>query len=213
MNSGNDFNTADLAGYPWLSREFQVTVDPYFPVLDLEKIVKLDGNRDVSVEVEYSYRLVSGSRARRIESRSLKLLSRNQAMYSSIPEEDQLTWHDQFANVPRLLSAMCAYEDPAIQQATGMVSKLAGGDDFSGDPKAAERFMKALYEFMTRNLTYHTPPGGTVDGVFTQHVKYGRDVLRNKGGTCIDLAILYASVCEAGGPRPRRSSRCLIRPG
>src|SRR5262249_5024760 len=38
-----------------------------------------------------------------------------------------------------------------------------------------------------------------MDGLVHQHLKYGRDVLRTKSGTCVNLAILYASVCEAAG--------------
>ena len=37
---------------------------------------------------------------------------------------------------------------------------------------------------------------------FGQHVKYGRDVLRNRAGTCIDLAILWASAAESVGLKP-----------
>jgi hypothetical protein len=59
--------------------------------------------------------------------------------------------------------------------------------------------MQALYEFMAVNLTYQTPPGTLKEGTIRQHVKYGREVLRNRAGTCIDLAIFYGSVCEAVG--------------
>jgi hypothetical protein len=41
-----------------------------------------------------------------------------------------------------------------------------------------------------------------VAGNSGQHIKYGRDVLRNRAGTCVDLAVLYASACEAVGLRP-----------
>ena len=33
-------------------------------------------------------------------------------------------------------------------------------------------------------------------------MKFGRDVLRNRAGTCVNLAIFYASVCEAVGLEP-----------
>jgi hypothetical protein len=35
-----------------------------------------------------------------------------------------------------------------------------------------------------------------------QHVHFGRDVLRNRAGCCIDLSVFYASVCEAVGLEP-----------
>ena len=34
-----------------------------------------------------------------------------------------------------------------------------------------------------------------------QQMEFGRDVLQNRAGTCIDLTIFYASVCEASGLR------------
>ena len=39
-------------------------------------------------------------------------------------------------------------------------------------------------------------------GSHGQHIKYTRDVLRNRAGTCIDLAVTWASVCEAVGLEP-----------
>src|SRR5262249_22578464 len=41
-----------------------------------------------------------------------------------------------------------------------------------------------------------------VGGQFQQHVKFGRDVLKNHAGTCIDLSILFASACETVGLEP-----------
>jgi hypothetical protein len=35
-----------------------------------------------------------------------------------------------------------------------------------------------------------------------QHLKYGRDVLRTKSGTCVNTSILFASVAEAAGLSP-----------
>ena len=35
--------------------------------------------------------------------------------------------------------------------------------------------------------------------MFAQDIKYPRDVLRAKSGTCIDLAILYATLAESVG--------------
>jgi hypothetical protein len=181
----------------------QTVVDPYYPALDLERLVKTDGTREVRVEVEYGYRLPGGGRVERTESRPLTLLNRNTLVYSSLRREDQLdSFYDRFDNTPVLLASLVSHTDPEIQRVAGWVSDLAGGGSFSSDPEAALGFLKALFEFMAANLSYQTPPGDTIDGVFTQHVKYGRDVLRNRAGTCIDLAIFYASVCQAVGLDP-----------
>jgi hypothetical protein len=62
--------------------------------------------------------------------------------------------------------------------------------------------MEAAFNFMGANIAYQTSPANLIDSKLMQHVKYGRDVLRNKAGTCIDLAILHGSLCEAVGLKP-----------
>lgn len=50
--------------------------------------------------------------------------------------------------------------------------------------------MKALLEMeIAHGISYQTPPSGETHCSFTQDVKFPRDVLRDKAGTCIDLAI------------------------
>jgi hypothetical protein len=59
------------------------------------------------------------------------------------------------------------------------------------------------YNLFRSNIAYEAPSsGGGVDGLGLQHLKFGRDVLRTRAGTCINLAILYASVIEAAGLKP-----------
>jgi hypothetical protein len=55
---------------------------------------------------------------------------------------------------------------------------------------------------MSAYLRYQTPTDDILDGTHSQTVMYGRDVLNKKAGTCIDLAILYASACRAVGLEP-----------
>jgi tetratricopeptide (TPR) repeat protein len=52
---------------------------------------------------------------------------------------------------------------------------------------------------MRVNIAYETTPGDKIDGLLYQHLKYGRDVLRTKSGTCVNTSILFASVVEAAG--------------
>ncbi|MAG56224.1 MAG: hypothetical protein CMJ83_08040 [Planctomycetes bacterium] len=58
---------------------------------------------------------------------------------------------------------------------------------------------------MLRNdFTYQHPPALTDNSVSfeparVQNVKFPRDVIRDRSGTCIDLAILYASMANAIG--------------
>jgi hypothetical protein len=129
----------------------------------------------------------------------MTLLSRNQAYYSSLKPEECVDWSDWTNLMPIVLASFVTHEDPVIQQASGRVAKWAGGANAAGSNEEALKYMKAVYLFMGENIAYQTPPVGESEKQFHQHVKYGRDVLKNKAGTCIDLAILYGSMCEAVG--------------
>jgi len=60
--------------------------------------------------------------------------------------------------------------------------------------------MNAVWLLMAYNgISYQTPSGEAKKLSQIQHVKYPRDVLRNKSGTCIDLAIAYAAVLQSAG--------------
>jgi hypothetical protein len=176
----------------------QTVVDAFFPVLDLDRLARVNSTHPAQLEVEYQYRQADGRLVQDTEGQPLKVLGRNDAVYGSRPSSKDMDWYDKYDNAPLIVASFVTYNDPVIQQVAGWVSGMAGGST-STDEAAARRFMQALFEFMGANVAYQTSPGGAVDGHFFQHVKYGRDVLRNRAGTCIDLAIFYASVCEAVG--------------
>ena len=50
---------------------------------------------------------------------------------------------------------------------------------------------------VANHIAYQTPPSYVNGHTNGQHIKYARDVLRNHSGTCIDLAIFFASACES----------------
>ena len=61
-------------------------------------------------------------------------------------------------------------------------------------------YMKALWIFMEENrISYQLPPGSVVEGRMVQNLKFARDVIRIKAGTCADLSVFWASVCKAAG--------------
>ena len=68
--------------------------------------------------------------------------------------------------------------------------------------------MRELYEILRANdFTYQHPPALSdkqlsFDIQRVQNVKFPRDVIRDRSGTCIDLAILYASMVNAVGLEP-----------
>jgi hypothetical protein len=177
----------------------QTVLDAYFPILDMEKVNKLTGQTKVSMEVQWQYKGADGKVVEDSETKEFTLLSRNQVYYSSMKQDEIVDFYDRFNLVSAVLSSFVTHEDPVIQQAAGRVAKWAGGSNAAGSDEEALKYMKAVYLLMSENIAYQTPPAGDNDTKFLQHVKYGREVLKNKAGTCIDLAILYGSMCQAVG--------------
>ncbi len=180
----------------------QTVADSYFPIFEMEKIGKLTGQTRAAMEIQYQYRGPDGKLVEESETKELTLLSRNQVYYSSLKPADCVDWNDRMNLVGAVVSSFVTHEDTVIQQAAGRIAKWSGGANAAGSDEDALKFMAAAYLFMGENIAYQTPPGGENNATFIQHVKYGRDVMKNKAGTCIDLAILYGSLCQAVGLEP-----------
>lgn len=191
---------------PWASTPYvvpgQTVVDPYFPIMDMEKIGRLTGSTRAALEMQYQYKTADGKTVEDSETKEVSLLSRNHVFYTTMAARDSVDWADQDNLMPFILASMVTHEDPIIQQAAGWISNKSGGVGSALSDKEALKFMQAAFDFMCSNLAYQTSPFGADDDKFVQHVKFGRDVLRNRAGTCIDLAILYGSLCEAVGLDP-----------
>jgi Transglutaminase-like superfamily len=179
----------------------QTVVDPYYPSLNLERVGKMTGNAKIALEVNYQYS-IGDRRIDKTDTRAITLLARNQAIYSTMCEEDAVSWYDMNGRVPAILASMVTHEDPVVQQAAGLVCKQINGNPSVTSDKDARIFMEAAYNFMAANVVYQSPASGSTGDKFFQHIKFGRDVLRNRSGTCIDLAVLYGSLCEAVGLEP-----------
>ena len=180
----------------------QVVVDAYFPSLDLARIREIHGAREVRLEAQYTYRDPSGKVVEKAAGKPITLLGPNTVAYSGLTPDERIGFHDRFNNVPLILASFVTGDDPVVKRVAGAVTEMAGAGSFSGNDEDAIRFLMYLYVFMKANVTYTTPGGLAVQDQLTQHVKYGREVLRDRSGTCIDLAILYASVCQSVGLEP-----------
>lgn len=181
----------------------QTVVDPFYPIFDLTKIAALNSMTRASLEVEYEYRRDDGRVVRESDSRTIQLMGRNEVYYSSMSLKERLDFKDAFDYAPAILAAFTTRDDPIIQQVAGWVSGQNGLNAASLSDADALKFIEALYAFMAGNeIAYQTPPTGSVNDQLSQHLKYGREVLQNRAGTCIDLSIFIASVCEAVGLEP-----------
>jgi hypothetical protein len=181
----------------------QVVVDPYYPVFDFDKLSGVTGPRPAMLETEYEYRRPNGEKVTESDSRKLDVLGYNQTIFSGLPLSEIMTFADRLEYMPPVLASFTTPSDPVIQELAGRVSGRADGAAAAFNNADAVKFLRSLYEFLADNkVAYQSPPSFVNGAQFGQHIKYGRDVLRNHAGTCIDLAILWGSTCEAVGLRP-----------
>ena len=181
----------------------QTVVDAFYPIIDLTKVATLTGPVTAALETEYEYRRPDGETVRDSDSHRITILARNQLVFSSLPQDKIAGFHDAYANGPFGLASFVTHNDPVVQQLAGWINATGGGLAAGSNNKDAIRFMALLYTYIANShIAYQTPPGGISGGKMYQHIKYARDVLHNRAGTCIDLAILYASVAEAVGLKP-----------
>jgi hypothetical protein len=176
----------------------QTVIEPFFPVMDIEKVAAFTSTRNAMVEVEYSYEM-GGEKLTDTDSSKLQVLSRNEVEWSSYHFDEVTSFYELFNNCPQIYGAFTNSNDPVVQQTSAAISRMINGIPPQTD-EAAILFMKATWAFMEANrIAYQLPPGNEVDGHFIQHLKYARDVLRNKAGTCADLAVFWASIGKAAG--------------
>lgn len=179
----------------------QTVVEAYFPLFT-RAVLDLTAETPAQLELEWTAQAPDGAPLGGQETRALKILGLNDVIWSSMPSAETTSWVELFDQSPLVAATFVSHTDPVVQRFAGMAAALAGGVAATRDDASARRFMHAVYELMCVNrIAYHSPPGLLRDNP-RQHVKYARDVLRNRAGTCIDLAILFASTCQAGGLSP-----------
>ncbi len=194
-------------------------VDLYYPVIS-SKVTELMTRSPVDLKVNYTYEDGKGNSYSDVTAEIIEILGINQIEFSNLTVEEKTgAWADNFSNVP-LLAAWVTHLDSPVKALAGMVSQLAGGVPTALDRESAIKFCRALYDLeVTNGVAYQTPSGFLLQYSSGQDIKYPRDILRDKSGTCVDLAILYASVCEAVGLEtllvvvPGHSFPAVILPG
>ena len=176
----------------------QTVIEPFFPVLDIEKLAGFTSTQNAMVEVEYSYSM-GGEKHTDTDSSKLQVLARNEVEWSSYHIDEVTNFYELFDNCPQIYGAFANSNDPVVQQVSATISRMINGTAPMTD-EAAWLYLQATWKFMEVNrVAYQLPPGTSIDGKMTQHLKYARDVMRNKAGTCADLAVFWASVGKAAG--------------
>ena len=179
----------------------QTVVQTYYPVLE-ERIARLSSNTPANIEVEWVYEDDTGKRHTDSDGHRIVLLGVHEFVFSDLPAAERFgTWQENFNNVP-LLAAWVSRDDMVVKHFAALANKRAGGVGAGTDKASTIRVLRAIYELMqVNNFTYQHPPTAADQSVSfdvqqVQNVKFPRDVIRDRSGTCIDLAILYAAAAN-----------------
>jgi hypothetical protein len=175
-------------------------VDCYYPLFS-SKVAQTKTRTPMQLSVKVEYKDAAGRVHTEERDERLALMGINQFQFSNLSEEEKTdSWFDTNNNAPLLAAYVTKLDDP-IKQLAGYISEAAGGVAAQGTYEDGMKWLRAAYNVeLLNNIVYQTPSSGAVDpGVFAQDIKYPRDVLRAKSGTCVDLAILYATLAESVG--------------
>lgn len=175
-------------------------VDLYYPLFKKE-VTELRSPTPVDLEVAWTYNDAAGKEHSDSSTRRISLLGLGQVEWSNLTDEERTgTWQDKFNNSP-LIAAMVTGNDDVVRQFGGMVAQMCGGQPGGANNESAMAYCRAIFELQVANkMAYQYTHGFLTDykGI-AQDLKFPRDVLRDKSGTCVELAILYAALCQNVG--------------
>ncbi|WP_456394268.1 cysteine protease [Thermococcus sp.] len=173
-------------------------VDLYYPILSSE-VTKLTAATPSNLRIKITYEVDGKTREETI-TKSLSILGVNDFVFSFLrPEESTGSFYDTFSNAP-LLAAWVTPSDPVVREFADMGNKLAGGAGASLSDDEAIKSLSGMWALAVMNgFSYKTEGEGYWTGKFAEHIMFPRDVIRDKSGTCIDLAIWFASLAMSQG--------------
>lgn len=177
----------------------QTVRDFCWPSLDGEEVMKVTTKTPVELVMKYQYRGLDQA----VEMHEkLFLLGKNDFVYSSLPNEEQLmeddevSWHEWFDNYEFIAAFVTPNEETTkrfAQEATGGLAPKSSDDEAV---EAVNCIFDALYEHGVRYVHEPATFWTSDDG---QYVQYPKECIERRSGTCLDLAVLFASLCEAVG--------------
>jgi len=186
----------------------QTVVDLYYPILS-SKCAQLTSQTPAELLMEYEYVGPAGNKKQGQMSGRLALLGRREFFFSDLKSGEQTgSFQDQDRYSP-LLAAWVTSADMPVAGLASLANKRAGG--VVAAAASVEDCLKAMrecYEIMREvGITYQTPSsrvevGKSYDPFLVQSLQYPRDTIEKRSGTCIDLAILYASMIDSLGIKP-----------
>ncbi len=173
-------------------------VDLYFPIIssDVTKLT-MPTPSNLRIKIEYE---INGKKKTEEITKPLQMLGIHDFVFSSLsPEESTGSFYDIFSNAP-LIVAWVTTTDPVVREFADMGNRLAGGAGASLSDDEAIKSLSGIWELAVINgFSYKTEPSSYWTAKAAQHVMYPRDVIRDKSGTCLDLAIWFATLATTQG--------------
>ncbi len=173
-------------------------VDLYYPIIssDVTKLT-MPTPSNLRIRIEYE---VNGKKKTEEITKSLQILGIHDFIFSSLsPEESTGSFYDAFSNAP-LIVAWVTTTDPVVREFADMGNRLAGGAGASLSDEEAIKSLSGIWQLAVVNgFSYKTEPSSYWTSKAAQHVMYPRDVIRDKSGTCLDLAIWFATLATTQG--------------
>jgi len=173
-------------------------VDLYYPIISSD-VTKLSSATPSNLRIKVTYES-NGKTHEESTTRAIKILGINDFVFSSLsPEESTGSFYDTFSNAP-FIAAWVTPSDPVVREFADMGNKLAGGAGASLSDDEAIKSLSGIWELAVRNgFSYKTEASDYWTGKFAEHIMYPRDVIRDKSGTCVDLALWLASLAMSQG--------------
>lgn len=178
--------------YPEI-RPGQTVRDYCWPTLDEAKVKAITTKTPVELVMKYEYR---GLEKPVQEFQKIFLLGRNDFVFTSLAEEDCVTFADNFDNY-RFVAAFITPNDETTKYYASAIG--SGLETRVSDADALEAFKRAFYTLRDIGVKYIMEPEAFWAGSAAQYVQYPRETIERASGTCLDLSIAMSALMEAIG--------------
>lgn len=185
----------------------QTAVAVYHPVLK-KQIAELTSTTPVNLVVAWQWTDANGKERDDSDGRRIAVLGRHEYVFSNLTEKESTgSFFDAFSNA-EFVAAWTTRDDPIVKQFAAAANKAASGAGAPYSDEAAWKVLKACYElWLANDFTYQGPVGLadkslSFDNKIVQNMKFPRDVIRDRSGTCIELSALYCAMAHAVGLKP-----------
>ena len=198
----------------WCSWHNYVAVDPTQTVVDLyhpiftSACARLSSRAPAELQMEGEYTDPGGHKHQISETRRLAILGRHEFIFSDLTAEERTAAFQDEDTYSPLLAAYVSRSDDPVARLASMANKKAGGLGASSSDEDCIKVMAALYEIMrTIHISYQHPASVvdekmSYDSKLVQSLQYPRDTIEKRSGTCIDLAIFYATMLNSVNIQP-----------